>query len=839
MENSGITATYIDVSFHTNTSTLHFDINAYSTISGKVRVLMTVYAYGFKTVTQELDPCEQEEWTQLCPMSPQPIQLVSNQDLDKDVVNQIPAIAYQVPDLDAYVRIQIVSADDSQNMLACVDAQLSNGVTVENGPVSWVTAFVAGGALLWAVFVISCSDPKLHYYHLTTAKFAAYSLAFYTFLQTQALIGMTSVPLPPIVSAWTQNFVWSVGIVEMDFLQRFFHWYIRSTGGIRSSLFNQMSATSVLVMKRDLSHVKRGLEMVTGIGRNSLRRRALDEVEVEEEDPSSYEHIMVKGIERVAFKAKIEQTNLFITSYSMYIIFAFVTVVLFLAFRGIVGLLARKRKFGMESKFPVFREHWRTMLRKVALCLVVMGYPALIALSLWELTMKDSAAVVVLAVVIFLAMTGLMAVAVFRLYMLLRRTGVMPFSSKGPLARFSTKEIEQEKASSSSWRDSVPGLTEVKMSASRELKQFAILTVPYRRSGVYWVLPLMLFIFTKSALVGLSQQHLYDAPSEDESSVGTVKGIAQAIGFLIIDLLWLIGVAWVRPWMDKPTNTLGIASAVMGLLNGVFLLVFTEAVSGQAKPAKPIVGVLFVLFNIIMCLVFLVVTVVSAVYAIIDWKKGHPASKDGLRATSTTPSFSPEDFANHHMTSTPDPFLPHRHGQETFTPIPPPNGLLNDGGRASASTFDSRDITALQPTEPYLSTTNFTGGNGVIVSPPTTTMDTVPGYALQNINTNLSNQAPLGVVMIGSGKGEDGRSTYAESTRSARSRDGRPSMSNQHLPPQAPFGRQNSRLSQRSMNSIHSQKSFSGPGAVQGQNARGTRENMPPIMQIPEPGVAM
>jgi len=438
-----------------------------------------------------------------------------------------------------------------------------------------------------------------------------------------------------------------------------------------------------------------------------------------------------------------------------------------------------------------------------------------------------------------LAMTGLMAVAVFRLYMLLRRTGVMPFSSKGPLARFSTKEIEQEKASSSSWRDSVPGLTEVKMSASRELKQFAILTVPYRRSGVYWVLPLMLFIFTKSALVGLSQQHLYDAPSEDESSVGTVKGIAQAIGFLIIDLLWLIGVAWVRPWMDKPTNTLGIASAVMGLLNGVFLLVFTEAVSGQAKPAKPIVGVLFVLFNIIMCLVFLVVTVVSAVYAIIDWKKGHPASKDGLRATSTTPSFSPEDFANHHMTSTPDPFLPHRHGQETFTPIPPPNGLLNDGGRASASTFDSRDITALQPTEPYLSTTNFTGGNGVIVSPPTTTMDTVPGYALQNINTNLSNQAPLGVVMIGSGKGEDGRSTYAESTRSARSRDGRPSMSNQHLPPQAPFGRQNSRLSQRSMNSIHSQKSFSGPGAVQGQNARGTRENMPPIMQIPEPGVAM
>ena len=495
------------------------------------------------------------------------------------------AIAYKVPDLDAYVRIKIQSADAQKNLLACVDAQLSNGVTVEKGAVSWVTAFVCGGALLWAVFVISFSNPTLPYYHLTTAKFAAYSLAFYTLLQHQALIGMTSVPLPPIVSAWTQNFVWAVGIVEMNFMQRFFHWYIRSTGGHISSLFNQISTTSIIVMKRDLGKVRRGLGLASSIGRNALRRRATD-VQSTNENAGS-DPIMVKGIERVAFKAGIEQTNLFITAYSMYIIFVLVVVILFLAFRGIVELMVKKQKMGMQNKLAVFREHWKLMLKKVALCLIVIGYPGLIALSLWELTMRDSPAVVVLAVVIFLAMTGLMAATVFRLYMLLRRTGVMPFSIKGPLARFSTKSADMEKPASTSWRDSAPGLTESKATASRDLKQFAILTIPYRRSGAYWVLPLMLFVFTKSALVGLSQQHLYNAPSEDQSSVGTIKGIAQAIGFLIIDLLWLIGVSWVRPWMDKPTNTLGIASAVMGLLNGIFLLIFTEAVPHQAV-RKPI-----------------------------------------------------------------------------------------------------------------------------------------------------------------------------------------------------------------------------------------------------------
>lgn len=391
------------------------------------------------------------------------------------------------------------------------------------------------------------------------------------------MIGMTSVPLPPIVSAWTQNLVWAVGIVEMDFLQRFFHWYIRSTGGHRSSLFNQLSTTSVLVMKRDLSATE-GLRSLT----NHVLRRRADILETAEEDPKDYQPIMVKGIERVAFKAGIEQTNLFITSYSMYIIFTFVVVVLFLSFTAIVRLLAKKKVFGMGLRFITFREHWVTMLRRVALCLVIIGYPALIALPLWELTMRDSPAVVVLAVVIFLAVTLLMAAAVFKLYMILRQTGVMPFSTKGPLSRFSSKGPDAEKPVSEAWRDSTVGLTESKARASRDLKQFSILTVPYRRSGVYWVLPLMLFIFTKSALVGLSQQHLYNAPSEDESSVGTVKGIAQAIGFLIIDLLWLIGVAWVRPWMDKPTNTLGIACAVLGLLNGIFLLIFTEAIPGQA-----------------------------------------------------------------------------------------------------------------------------------------------------------------------------------------------------------------------------------------------------------------
>ena len=297
-------------------------------------------------------------------------------------------------------------------------------------------------------------------------------------------------------------------------------------------------------------------------------------------------------------------------------------------------------------------------------------------------------------------------------------------------------------------------------------------------------------------------------------------------------------------------------------------------------PAKPIVGVLFAIINVITTLVFLVTMVVSAVFAIIDWKKGHPnkqvtPTNDSSRGASVI--MNPDEYHHPHISSTPDPFLQQQHGIDLPTTVPGERNFSHifsegDGGRASTATFESRDMTTMMPTEPNVSTTNFNGGgNGVIVSPHIGMEDTVgyplghvatnrsnqaplgdySGYPLQPAATNHSNQVPLGVVMIGGGgRSEDGRSTYADSVRSARSRDGTPrfpTSSNQHLPnPSAPFRRQDSHLSQRSMNSVHSQRSFSRPGPVQPvpglyqrTNPSQVSVNRQPQQASVEPGVAM
>lgn len=99
MKDSKFSASRFQVLFTPDDGFLHFNVTGNSLISGNVTAELEVYAYGFKAVTQELDPCESEDLAGLCPMNTGPINIKSNAPLGDDVVDQIPGIAYTVPDL--------------------------------------------------------------------------------------------------------------------------------------------------------------------------------------------------------------------------------------------------------------------------------------------------------------------------------------------------------------------------------------------------------------------------------------------------------------------------------------------------------------------------------------------------------------------------------------------------------------------------------------------------------------------------------------------------------------------------------------------------------------------
>ena len=234
-----------------------------------------------------------------------------------------------------------------------MQAVLSNGKTVDQKGVGWATAVIAGIGLIASAITSGMGHSN------TAAHIAANALSLFGYFQAQAMIGMTAVTLPPIVKSWTQNFEWSMGIMEVGFMQRIFTWYQRATGGTPSTLLSTLSTTSVEVQKRSLDTV------------HWLFRRASSDGAVGGLGATT----VVRGIKRVAFRAGIESTNLFMTGLAFYIIFVVVVILAVAIFKAVCEMCVRAGWF-KSDKFQDFRNGWLTVLKGILFRLVsAVGEP--------------------------------------------------------------------------------------------------------------------------------------------------------------------------------------------------------------------------------------------------------------------------------------------------------------------------------------------------------------------------------------------------------------------------------------------------------------------------------
>lgn len=263
-------------------------------------------------------------------------------------------IAYNVPDLDGLVRIYINDTDTGESV-ACVEAQLSNGKTVDQKAVGWTTAVIAGIGLLASAVTSGLGHSN------TAAHVAANALSLFGFFQAQAMIGMTGVPLPPIVQSWTQNFQWSMGIIRIKFVQTLCTWYQRATGGTPSTLLFTLATVSVRIQKRSLDVV----QDLTNRAYAQMVKRSNSHSNVAE----STNVIVVKGIKRVGFRARIEATNIFMTGLVFFIAFVTIVAIAVALFKGFCELAVRARWL-KGDKFQEFRNGWKVVLKGILFRLV-------------------------------------------------------------------------------------------------------------------------------------------------------------------------------------------------------------------------------------------------------------------------------------------------------------------------------------------------------------------------------------------------------------------------------------------------------------------------------------
>jgi len=552
---SQFTASLFNVVYTPNNNSAAINVVATSSIEGHVIFDINVVAYGYSIIEQSVNPCD-VKLAGLCPMTAGKIPLKFNLDVDPSAKDQIPGIAYTFPDLDATVRV-VLRDRDSGKSLACVEADVSNGKTVNLLAVKWVLAIIAG--------LVLCSSAVLNGlgHSNAAAHIASGALSLFGFFQAQAIIGMTSVHLPPVVQSWTQDFQWSMGIINVNFLQDIFTWYQRATGGSPATIFDSLTTVSVQVEKRAFNALP---ATAVDIYRRSaaLVPRATTALVKRNNIKTGSGSFIVYGIQRVAFRANIETTNLFLTGLVFYCLLVVFTIAGVAAFKGYCELAAKK-KWMKADTFLEFRNGWLTILKGILFRLTLIGYPQMTILCLWEFTQVDSPAEIVLAIFFLVGMTATLGWAAFKVIRIARRSVVM---HRNPAY--------------------------ILFSDPHALNKWGFLYVQFRASAYYFVIPVLGYTFVKSLFIAFAQG----------------SGTAQAIGFLLIEAAALIAVSVLRPWMDKSTNSFNISICVVNFINAIFLLIFSD-VFDQPALVNGVIGLILFFLNAIFATILLIMVIVS------------------------------------------------------------------------------------------------------------------------------------------------------------------------------------------------------------------------------------
>lgn len=435
-------------------------------------------------------------------------------------------VAYTIPDLDASVRVLVHSAD--RNKVACIEAALSNGKTAYHPAVSWTMAIMTGIGLVVSAITLETAT------HVTF-----YIISLFGYMQSQALIGMTAVSLPPIVDSWTQNFQWSMGVISVGFIDSFCTWYQRATGGTPSTFLADASTTSIHVLKR-----RSYGSAFDGMSKRDDKTEALKP------------NIVVRGVERIAFRAGIEVTNVFLTGLVFFLVFIAIVILASLLKTGYEVFI--KSKGSKSHSFKSFIDEWRRTVKPIIFRVTFIGYPQMCTLCLWEITQRDSVAEIILAIVMFLSMTATLGVGLYK---------VVRAPTRGDLTY---------------------GL-------SPNPNEWEFLRAQYKPAAYFFATIGFAYIFLRSAFVGLSQ----------------ASAVVQAIAFLLLQAAILIAVSIYKPWSDRRANIFNISIKAITSLNAILLLFFLGILK-QPTLVTGIMGVAFFVINAITTLILILTVLIAA-----------------------------------------------------------------------------------------------------------------------------------------------------------------------------------------------------------------------------------
>lgn len=493
-----------------------------------------------------------------------------NQSIPSSIKSQIPAIAFNIPDLEGEAKLELKSLDSGED-LACIQSDVNNGKTVDVPAVSYVAVGIAGAALvLTGISAIGSAGSAGG--HGSSPNFGDVVGWF----QSMAMNGMLSVQYPPVYRSFSKNFAFSTGLVPWDGMQTSIDHFRKVTGGNLTTDSVQYLRTATLVYSdhstgKSNSLTKRSLDFladivlrprdiatnINGTQSGSGGGNSTDDTQ------SKVVHV-VHGIQGYVETLSIPQANTFMT-----VLLTFAIVVAAIAV-GILLLKVVLEAWALFGSFPKrlinFRKRYWGLLARTITNLILLLYSVWTLYCVYQFTNGDSWAAKVLAGVTMALFTAVLAFFTFRIWQLAQRYKKAEGDAS---ALFEDKET---------WR------------------KYSLFYDNYKK-GYWWLfMPAIIYMFAKGCVLAAGNGH----------------GLAQTAGHLIIDSLMLILVLWSRPFITKAGNWINAIIQIVRVLSVVCILVFVEEL-GISQSTKTITGVVLIAVQSVLTAVLAVLIAVNAI----------------------------------------------------------------------------------------------------------------------------------------------------------------------------------------------------------------------------------
>ncbi|KAI2464759.1 TRP-domain-containing protein [Annulohypoxylon bovei var. microspora] len=577
-----LNVTKFDAALYYDNSTILFHLDGTTNIRNEsIMLYISVEAYGESRFSMTVNPCNVNIYS-MCPLNAeQPVEAFALFPIGPQQVSGIPQIAYEVPDIEGFARIQIF-ANSSQTEIGCFQAVMRNGNSFSQPEsISTVLGIFTAVAIIasfaTAAYGVSIPHMRSHYAHSLSVL-----VVFETF-QSIFFSGALSLPWPSVLPAWWSNFAWTAGLVPSTSVVRSINSFVgvsgnaSQVGGAGSTVINNQGGLTQQIYGRSL---------VSSIATQIFNKRALETVQDtvgaltkrEPYDPNNpYDYNWNgnpvqpgmplpgdwTGFAGELSRLSIPGPNAFMLGLVWLLVVLGLVVVLLVAFKYSLEGLAKMRWI-KQDRLEYFRSHWTGYLIIAVLRTLFIAFFSITTLAMFQFAIRGSAGPTAIAAIIFvvflLGMGGLVLYALRLRFrsgtfstgpdrILLRRGkifGCLPCVVPVRLSQLREEELGEKPVGSLPfvrWHfiDNNPSRTNVHQD-EEYIKRFGWLSARYRLSRWWYFTFWLAYQFVRGCFLG--------------GAAG--NPLAQVFGLFIVDILALVIIAALNPYEGQRNTTLAV-----------------------------------------------------------------------------------------------------------------------------------------------------------------------------------------------------------------------------------------------------------------------------------------